>query len=185
MNLNLSRIDRPSSSSISILNSIFHDNEVKLMKFNNRLLMNIISVLAVLLTENTSHASEAAIFAPQARNRNKSDCGERPYDRDYGPLRHISFETIKTNAQRGDKLSQFEIGFRYEVGEEVPKDLRQALKWYKRSARNSKYRKLLYTGPLVSGKNGKIIELSDRIQSGLPIAALQLDYWHCVLKGAK
>ena len=43
-------------------------------------------------------------------------------------------ETLRNSAEQGDASAQAQIGYRYEIGQGVPQDYAEALKWYQKAA---------------------------------------------------
>jgi len=46
----------------------------------------------------------------------------------------LNFQTIKKQAEGGDKVAQYNLGVRYDKGNGVPQDYKKAVKWYTKSA---------------------------------------------------
>ncbi len=46
------------------------------------------------------------------------------------------FNTTKKAAEQGDDIAQFQLGFMYSIGKDVPQDDLQAVFWYQKSAEN-------------------------------------------------
>ncbi len=44
------------------------------------------------------------------------------------------FDTLKKLAEQGDAGAQFDLGTLYDIGEGVPRDLKEAAKWYRKAA---------------------------------------------------
>lgn len=67
---------------------------------------------------------------------------------------------VQAAAERGDATAQLELGGRYERGDGVESDLKTAIKWYRRAARQ--------TGQIASFKSGGVngAPLKSSIASG-------------------
>ena len=46
----------------------------------------------------------------------------------------LKFEAIKRKAEQGDEVAQFNLGRLYYLGEGVEKDLKEAMKWFRKAA---------------------------------------------------
>jgi uncharacterized protein len=46
-----------------------------------------------------------------------------------------AYQLIKPQAEKGDDVAQFILGFLYDEGKGVPQDFAEAAKWYKRAAK--------------------------------------------------
>ena len=44
------------------------------------------------------------------------------------------FEQTKAKAEKGDAFSQYILGYMYSKGQGVPKDFREAVKWFRKAA---------------------------------------------------
>jgi TPR repeat protein len=76
------------------------------------------------------NASATPQFDPAAYLASKR---QSPFD-PTKPYKIVSFEEIKPKAEAGDAASQYELGLLYAIGQGVPKDDAQAVKWYRKAA---------------------------------------------------
>ena len=51
-----------------------------------------------------------------------------------GTLVAQDFNTLMERAQKGDAKAQFNLGYIYDIGQGVPRDYAEAVKWYRLAA---------------------------------------------------
>lgn len=87
-----------------------------------------------------------------------------------------SVDEVENAARHEDKTAAFELGRRYETGQDgVPCDIAKAKKWYTRAAQTTSGTTPSYSAPVGSERFGRLVEVGGRIVPGLPIAAARLD----------
>lgn len=88
-------------------------------------------------------------------------------------------EDLASQARRGDREAMFQLGLRHELGEGVAIDLKKARKYYSRAAAASPDRTYVYSPPVGSERQGRVIAVSTPPRSfPHPTAGLRLSCLH-------
>jgi len=64
------------------------------------------------------------------------------------------FEQTKAKAEKGDKIAQFDLGLMYDDGEGVPRDYKEAVKWYRKAAEQGYFKAQHNLGVMYAIGNG-------------------------------
>ena len=91
-----------------------------------------------------------------------------------GPAGEV--EQLRCAAAAGDKHAQLALGVRYETGDGVPRDLKQAEKLYVRAARTESRPRYVYSPAVGKERHGRVIQVGPpSIAPGLPEARRRLE----------
>lgn len=88
----------------------------------------------------------------------------------------VPIAEVERAAKRGDKTASFELGERYEHGiGGALCDASQALRWYRKAARDDGGRRLAYSSPVGEERYGRLMPVgADAGSPGLPRAGERL-----------